>query len=152
MQKSNHVQSKECAAAPESSMHLSNKGRSMSRPDPEATRKTMCWLAFVFMLGAIVLGPAAAIAQSTGSAPVFNATVQGQSASTVEGTFANVVNYVGNVICPIGAGLMVAATVVQVKSGKSWAPTAITAGGLLGVSGITRLIEAMVTNGQSAVK
>jgi hypothetical protein len=123
----------------------------MTKPTPNAQRKLFCWAAFLFMLGSISLGPAMAIAQSTGSTPVFNATVQGQSASTVEGTFANVVNYVGNVICPIGAALMVAATVVQVKNGKSWVPTGVTAGGLLAVSGITRLIESMVMNGQSAV-
>jgi uncharacterized membrane protein YebE (DUF533 family) len=104
------------------------------------------------MFGAVAIGPAMAIAQSTGSQPTFNATVQGQSASTVEGTFGNVVNYIGNVICPVGAALMVAATLVQVKSGRGWVGSAITAGGLLAVSGITRLIESMVTNGQSALK
>jgi hypothetical protein len=139
-------------ATPDSLATPSNKARTMTKPTINAQRKLFCWVAFVFMLGAISLGPAMAIAQSTGAAPVFNATVQGQSASTVEGTFANVVNYVGNVICPIGAALMVAATVVQVKSGKSWVPTGVTAGGLLAVSGITRLIETMVQNGQSAVK
>jgi uncharacterized membrane protein YebE (DUF533 family) len=112
----------------------------------------MCWLALMFMIGAVTLGPVMAIAQTTGSSPTFNATVQGQSASTVEGTFGNVVNYIGNVICPVGAALMVAACLVQVKSGKGWVGSAITAGGLLAVSGITRLIESMVTNGQSALK
>jgi uncharacterized membrane protein YebE (DUF533 family) len=112
----------------------------------------MCWLALMFMIGAVTLGPVMAIAQTTGSSPTFNATVQGQSASTVEGTFGNVVNYIGNVICPVGAALMVAACLVQVKSGKGWVGSAITAAGLLAVSGITRLIESMVTNGQSALK
>jgi hypothetical protein len=122
------------------------------KPKQIRTDKMLAFGFFLLVLGAVILGPAAAIAQSTGTAPVFGATVQGQSASTVEGTFANVVNYVGNVICPIGAGLMVAATVVQVKGGKSWVPTGVTAMGLLGVSGVTRLIESMVTNGQSAVR
>jgi hypothetical protein len=149
--KKNHVVSIGHLATPDSLAGPSNKARSMTKPTPNAQRKLFCWAAFLFMLGSISLGPAMAIAQSTGSTPVFNATVQGQSASTVEGTFANVVNYVGNVICPIGAALMVAATVVQVKNGKSWVPTGVTAGGLLAVSGITRLIESMVMNGQSAV-
>jgi hypothetical protein len=149
--KKNHVVSIGHLATPDSLAGPSNKARSMSKPTPNAQRKLYCWVAFIFMLGSVSLGPAMAIAQSTGSTPVFNATVQGQSASTVEGTFANVVNYVGNVICPIGAGLMVAATVVQFKNGKSWVPTAVTAGGMLGISGITRLIETMVSNGQSAV-
>ena len=129
-----------------------NRGRSMTKPDAARHQRILCWLALMFMIGAVTLGPVMAIAQTTGSSPTFNATVQGQSASTVEGTFGNVVNYIGNVICPVGAALMVAATLVQVKSGKGWAASAITAGGLLAVSGITRLIESMVTNGQSALK
>jgi hypothetical protein len=117
-------------------------------------RKRLHLAFLILVVGFAIGGPVTSIthAQTSGSAPVFNATVQGQSASTVEGTFANVVNYVGNVICPIGAGLMVAATVVQVKSGKNWMPTGLTAIGLLGVSGILRLLESMVQNGQSAVK
>jgi hypothetical protein len=151
MLKKNHVVSIKQLATPDSLTGPSKKARSMTKPDTNSQRKLFCWAAFVFMLGSIALGPAMALAQSTGSAPVFGATVQGQSASTVEGTFANVVNYVGNVICPIGAALMVAATVVQVKNGKSWVPSGVTAGALLAVSGITRLIESMVTNGQAAV-
>ncbi len=137
---------------PDSLNGSSNRGRSMTKPDAARHQRLMCWLALMFMIGAVTIGPAMAIAQSTGSSPTFNATVQGQSASTVEGTFGNVVNYIGNVICPVGAALMVAATLVQVKSGKGWVGSAITAGGLLAVSGITRLIESMVTNGQSALK
>jgi hypothetical protein len=151
MHKKTHAVSIGHLATPDSLAGPSSKARSMTKPDTNTQRKLLCWAAFIFMLGSIALGPAMALGQSTGSAPVFGATVQGQSASTVEGTFANVVNYVGNVICPIGAALMVAATVVQVKNGKSWVPTGVTAGGLLAVSGITRLIESMVMNGQAAV-
>ena len=140
------------STTPDSLNGSSNRGRSMTKPDADKSRRLTCWLALIFMFGAVAIGPVMAIAQSTGSAPTFNATVQGQSASTVEGTFGNVVNYIGNVICPVGAALMVAATLVQVKSGKGWVGSAITAGGLLAVSGITRLIESMVTNGQSALK
>jgi hypothetical protein len=130
------------------------KGLTFVRPDENKHKRRLLWLAFSLMMFAVILGPASAVlmAQSSASAPVFNATVQGQSASTVEGTFANVVNYIGNVLCPIGSALAVVATVIQAKSGRSWAPSAITAGALLAVSGITRLIESMVTNGQSAVQ
>ncbi len=140
------------STTPDSLNASSNQGRSMTKPDAARHQRITCWLALMFMVGAITLGPVMAIAQTTGASPTFNATVQGQSASTVEGTFGNVVNYIGNVICPVGAALMVAATLVQVKSGKGWVGSAITAGGLLAVSGITRLIETMVTNGQSALK
>ena len=92
----------------------------MTKPDAARHHRIMCWIALIFMFGAVTIGPVMAIAQSTGSAPVFNATVQGQSASTVEGTFGNVVNYIGNVICPVGAAVMVAVCVMQIKSGKGW--------------------------------
>jgi len=126
--------------------------RTIKQPSQIRYDKMFAFGFLLLVLGFTLASPVSMFAQTTGSSPTFNATVQGQSASTVEGTFANVVNYVGNVICPIGAGLMVAATVVQVKAGKSWVPTGVTAMGLLGVSGVTRLIESMVTNGQSAVK
>ena len=140
------------STTPDSLIGSSNRGRSMTKPDAARHQRILCWLALMFMIGAVTLGPVMAIAQTTGSSPTFNATVQGQSASTVEGTFGNVVNYIGNVICPVGAALMVAACLVQVKTGKGWVGSAITAAGLLAVSGITRLIESMVTNGQSALK
>ena len=127
---------------------------SFVRPDERKHTRRLLWVALALMIIGVVLGPATSImmAQSSATAPVFNATVQGQSASTMEGTLANVVNYIGNVLCPIGSALMVAATVIQVKSGRSWVPTAVVAVALLAVSGITRLIESMVTNGQSAVQ
>jgi hypothetical protein len=129
-----------------------SKARSVSRPT-DSTRRYLHMAMLLLTFGFVLTGPAQLlVAQTSGSTPTFNATVQGESASTVEGTLANVVNYVGNVICPIGAGLMVAATVVQAKNGKSWVPSLVTAGGLLGVSGVTRLIETMVQNGQSAVR
>jgi hypothetical protein len=130
----------------------SNGSKTITQPKQIRYDKMFAFGFLLLVMGFAITSPMSIVAQTTGSAPVFNATVQGQSASTVEGTFAGIVNYVGNVICPIGAGLMVAATVVQVKAGKSWVPTGVTAMGLLGVSGITRLIESMVTNGQSAVK
>lgn len=95
------------------------------------------------------LAPAGAVAQNLGTGPAFNKAVQGQTASQPEGAFMNVVNWVGNVICPVGAGLMVVATVVQWRSGRGWVSSAATAGGLLAVSGVTRLIEYFITNGQA---
>jgi hypothetical protein len=125
---------------------------SITRPDERKAFRITSTLAIIFLAGAAVLGPGSLFAQSSAAQPAFNATVQGQSASTIEGTFANVVNYVGNVICPIGAALMVPATFMQMKAGRSWAPTAITGVGLLAVSGVTRYMESAVQNGQSAVK
>src|ERR1039458_1445046 len=79
------------STTPDSLLGSSNRGRSMTKPDAARHQRLTCWLALIFMFGAVAIGPAMAIAQSTGSQPTFNATVQGQSASTVEGTFGNVV-------------------------------------------------------------
>ena len=128
------------------------QNKTINKPTEFDPRKVLCGAWLLLIVGVVLSGPVAVWAQTAGTSPTFDATVQGESASTVEGTLAQVVNYVGNVLCPIGAGLMVAATVVQVKNGKSWMPTGLTAMGLLGVSGITRLMEGMVTNGQAAVK
>jgi hypothetical protein len=75
--------------------------------------------------------------------------VQGQTAAQPEGAFLNAVNWVCNVICPVGAGIAVVATVLQWRSGRSWLPSALTAGGLICVSGILRLIEYFIQQGQA---
>ncbi len=103
----------------------------------------------VTFAGAACLAPAGLIAQNLGTAPATGQAVQGQTAAQPEGAFLNVVNWIGNVICPVGAGLAVVGTVIQWRSGRSWMPTAMTAGGLLAVSGITRLIEYFIQNGQA---
>ena len=102
----------------------------------------------VSFIGAACLTPAGVVAQNLGTAPATGRAVQGQTASQPEGAFLNVVNWIGNVICPVGAGLAVVGTVIQWRSGRSWLPTAMTAGGLLAVSGLTRLIEYFIQNGQ----
>ena len=128
------------------------RSRTIVKPEGPDVQKRLKIAYLVLIIGLVLSGPVVALAQTSGNAPVFNATVQGESANTVEGTFANVVNYIGNVICPLGAGLGVVGTIIQAKNGKSWLPPAITTGALLGVSGVTRLIESMVQNGQSAVR
>ena len=112
-----------------------------------STQAFMLGATLLFM-GAAVLAPANAMAQNLGTAPAVGQAVQGQTAQQPEGAFLNVVNWVGNVICPVGAGLAVVATVLQWRSGRSWMPSAMTAGGLLAVSGITRLVEYFISNGQ----
>jgi|ERR1700760_2964628 hypothetical protein len=131
---------------------LKLRSRTIVKPEGPNVQKRLHMAYLVLLVGLVLSGPVAALAQTSGTTPVFNATVQGESANTVEGTFANVVNYIGNVICPLGAGLGVVGTIIQAKNGKSWLPPAITTGALLGVSGVTRLIESMVQNGQSAVR
>jgi predicted transporter len=97
--------------------------------------------------------PAIAVAQtaSSGTTPAFNKAVQGETSGTVEGTIENAMNWVGNVICPllaVGAGVH---TVMQLRSGGRWLPSAATGVGLLSISGIIRLAEYFITNGSSGV-
>ena len=61
--------------------------------------------------GMAVMAPAGAMAQNLGTAPAVGQAVQGQTAAQPEGTLLNVVNWVGNVICPVGAALFVVAAV-----------------------------------------
>lgn len=107
--------------------------------------------ALLMILGLTISAPVVAYAQaaSTGSTVETGQTVQGENAGQVEGTLANVTNFVGNVLCPIGAGLMVVSSVVQFRSGKNWHMSGVTAGALVGVSAITRLIEGFVTTAKA---
>ena len=114
-------------------------------------RQQILLLAFFALMLAQVVAPLAQ-AQNTGGQPAFNKAVQGQTAAQPEGAFLNLVNWVGNVICPVGAGLCVVMAIVNYTHGRGVARWAVAAAGLLLVSGLTRLIEAWITSGQSGVQ
>ncbi len=101
--------------------------------------------------GAMVYAQATAGSPNTGSAPVLGKAVQGQNAAQPEGTVLNLVNWVGNVIAPLGAVLCVVMAVISYTQGRGVARWAITAVGLLMISGLTRLIESWITNGTNGV-
>jgi len=105
-------------------------------------------LAGVFAL-TLAIAPTAAITQNLGTQPATGQAVQGQNASTPEGTFLNFVNWIANVICPVGAGLAVVGCIVNWRSGRNYIGWAATAGGLLMVSGGPRLIEFLIQNAQA---
>ena len=105
--------------------------------------------ALVCIFGATVLTPIVCVAQNLGNTPATGRAVQGQTAAQPEGAFLNLVNWVCNVICPVGAGIAVVATILQWRSGRSWLPSAMTAGRLICVSGILRLIEYFIQQGQA---
>ena len=92
-------------------------------------------------------------AQNLGQQPATGQAVQGQTAAQPEGTVLNLVNWVGNVIAPVGAALAVVMAVVAYSQGRGAMRWAVTAGGLLVVSGLTRLIEFWITkrHGRRAV-
>src|ERR1700681_716752 len=95
--------------------------------------------------------PLVAYAQNLGAAPATGQAVQGQTAAQPEGTVLNLVNWVGNVIAPVGAALAVVMAVVAYSQGRGAMRWAVTAGGLLVVSGLTRLIEFWIQNGTAGV-
>jgi hypothetical protein len=90
-------------------------------------------------------------AQNLGSAPASNVAVQGQTGAQPEGAFLNFINWVGNVIAPVGAGGAVLGAVVSWLTGRGFGRWLFAAAALLAVSGVTRLIEFWITNGTSGV-
>ena len=90
-------------------------------------------------------------AQNLGAAPQTNVAVQGQTGAQPEGAFLNFINWIGNVIAPIGAGGAVIGAIVAWLTGRGFGRWVLAAGALLAVSGVTRLIEFWITNGTGGV-
>jgi len=112
-------------------------------------RMTALFLWFV-LLGQVP--PILVHAQNLGATPQVNKAVQGQTAAQPEGAFLNLVNWVGNVIAPVGAALCVVMAIISYTHGRGVARWAIAAAGLLMVSGLTRLIEYWIQQGQAGVQ
>lgn len=121
---------------------------SFSWADTRQRFALVCLLALV----ALPVFPLISYAQNLGAAPATGQAVQGQTAAQPEGTVLNLVNWVGNVIAPVGAALAVVMAVVAYSQGRGVARWAVTAGGLLAVSGLTRLIEFWIQNGTAGVQ
>lgn len=98
------------------------------------------------------LFPLSSYTQNLGQQPATGQAVQGQTAAQPEGTVLNLVNWVGNVIAPVGAALAVVMAVLAYSQGRGVARWAVTAGGLLVISGLTRLIEFWIANGTAGVQ
>ena len=90
-------------------------------------------------------------AQNLGTSPQFNVAVQGQTGAQPEGTFLNFINWIGNVIAPVGAGGAVVGAVVSWLTGRGFGRWLFAAGALLAVSGVTRLVEFWITNGTGGI-
>lgn len=115
----------------------------------QTRRLVACYIFAVILIQFLSLRCAA---QNLGNTPAVNKAVQGQTAAQPEGAFLNLVNWVGNVIAPVGAALCVVAAIVAYTHGRGVARWAVAAGGLLAVSGLTRLIEFWIQNGTSGVQ
>ena len=130
------------AVAEEEPMRLRNCGN---------VRYRLVLAAFLF-IASLQLVPLVTYAQNLGQQPATGQAVQGQTAAQPEGTVLNLVNWVGNVISPVGAALAVVMAVVSYSQGRGVARWAVTAGGLLVISGLTRLIEFWIQNGTAGVQ
>jgi len=109
-------------------------------------------LACLLTLVVLQCFPLMSHAQNLGSQPATGQAVQGQTAAQPEGAVLNLVNWVGNVIAPVGAVLAVVMAVVAYSQGRGVMRWAVTAGGLLVISGLTRLIEFWIQNGTAGVQ
>jgi hypothetical protein len=108
--------------------------------------------AFLATILVLQLTPIAVYAQNLGAQPATGQAVQGQTAAQPEGAVLNLVNWIGNVIAPIGAALAVVMAVIAYSQGRGVMRWSVTAGGLLVVSGLTRLIEFWIQNGTGGVQ
>lgn len=109
-------------------------------------KKPLAVLAVMFLaVGQVV------VAQNLGAAPQTNVAVQGQTGAQPEGAFLNFINWIGNVIAPVGAGGAVVGAVVSWLTGRGFGRWLFAAAALLAVSGVTRLIEFWITNGTGGV-
>ena len=111
-------------------------------------------LASVFLFLALIgqCSPILLYSQNLGGTPQVNRAVQGQTAAQPEGAFLNLVNWIGNVIAPVGAALCVVMAIIHYTNGRGVARWAIAAAGLLMVSGLTRLLEFWIQQGQGGVQ
>jgi hypothetical protein len=91
------------------------------------------------------------VAQNLGTAPATGVAVPGQTAAQPEGAFLNFINWIGNVIAPVGAGGAVVGAVVSWLTGRGFGRWLFAAAALLAVSGVTRLVEFWITNGTGGV-
>jgi len=109
-------------------------------------------VAGLLLVVSLQLIPLTARAQNLGQQPATGQAVQGQTAAQPEGAVLNLVNWIGNVIAPVGAALAVVMAVISYSQGRGVARWAVTAGGLLVVSGLTRLIEFWIANGTQGIQ
>ncbi|MGA2653853.1 MAG: hypothetical protein ABSF28_25305 [Terracidiphilus sp.] len=95
-----------------------------------------------------LLAPFAARAQNLGTSPQFGQAVQGQQATTVEGTVLNVVNWGCNVIAPVIAVACLGIAGWHFKSGRGYMGWGVSGVALMVISGLGRMAEGFITQAQ----
>jgi hypothetical protein len=102
-------------------------------------------LAFLFLGD---LAPLVANAQNLGTSPQFGQAVQGQQATTVEGTVLNIVNWGCNVIAPVIAVACLGIAGWHFKSGRGYMGWGVSGVALMVISGLGRMAEGFITQAQ----
>lgn len=112
----------------------------------------LSWKKYRVVLAAtLLLIGQSVVAQNLGNNPQFNVAVQGETGAQPEGSFLNFINWIGNVIAPVGAGGAIVGAIVSWLTGRGFARWLFAAGALLLVSGVTRLVEFWITNGTKGI-
>src|SRR5436305_2037254 len=122
------------------------KRRNQMKRSWQWSRMSLAWIVVLMSLCAPYLW-----AQTLGNAPQLNTAVQGQTGAQPEGAFFNFINWIGNVVAPVGAGGAVFGAVVAFMSGRTFGRWLLASAMLLGVSGVTRLLEFWVLQGVGGV-
>jgi hypothetical protein len=120
----------------------------LHRPDEINWLHVALKLGLSLMLLGNLLAPFAARAQNLGTSPQFGQAVQGQQATTVEGTVLNMVNWGCNVIAPVIAVACLGVAGWHFKSGRGYMGWGVTGVALMVISGLGRMAEGFITQAQ----
>ncbi len=120
----------------------------VERPDEVNWLRALLMFALGLLVFGNLLAPLAANAQNLGTAPAFGQAVQGQQATTVEGTVLNIVNWSCNVIAPVVAVACLGIAGWHFKSVRGYMGGGGTGVALMGISGLGRMAEGFITQAQ----
>ena len=120
----------------------------LQRPEANNSLRTVLLFLLSLVLSGSVALPVAAAAQNLGQAPVFGRAVQGQQATTVEGTVLNIVNWGCNVISPVIAIACLGVAGWHFKSGRGYMGWGVSGVALMVISGLGRMAEGFITQAQ----
>ena len=122
--------------------------RVFHRPNEINWIRAILQFALWLILAGNLLAPFAVRAQNLGTSPQFGQAVQGQQATTVEGTVLNIVNWGCNVIAPVIAVACLGIAGWHFKSGRGYMGWGVTGVALMVISGLGRMAEGFITQAQ----
>ncbi len=118
--------------------------RLFTAPRAQAFARNVAKVALVLMF-AVFVSQLTAMAQNLGTAPAFGQAVQGQTATTPEGTILNIVNWSCNVIAPVVGVACLGMAFWHFKSGRGHGAWTASGVGLMLISGLGRMVEGFIT-------